>query len=78
MTSKAANRDRPDNLTDPDPGAHGRFDARARRDVVAANPRWLKLGLAGALGIVAGTMLFATRAEGETRGRTEGRRRGPR
>jgi NAD(P)-dependent dehydrogenase (short-subunit alcohol dehydrogenase family) len=80
MTSKAADRNRPDNLydaVDTDPGAHGRFDARAHDRVVAANPRWLKLGLAGALGIMAGTMLFATRAEGEERGRIEARRRRP-
>ena len=29
-----------------------------------AEPRWLKLGIAAALGVVAGTMLFATEAQG--------------
>ncbi|GJE11460.1 MULTISPECIES: hypothetical protein [Methylobacterium] len=30
----------------------------------AAGPRWLRLGLAAALGLVAGSMLFATEAQG--------------
>lgn len=67
MTNQQANRQRPDNLYEPvdtDPGAHGRFDDRAVSHVTAADPRWLKLGLAAILGTVAGTMLFATRAEG--------------
>lgn len=67
MTSQAANRQRADNLYEPvdtDPGAHGRFDDRSVGHVTAADPRWLKLGLAAILGTVAGTMLFATRAEG--------------
>lgn len=74
MTDMRADRDRPDNLYEPvdtDPGAHGRFDARSRDTVVAASPRWLKLGLAAALGAVAGATLFAT----EAHGRSEGRRR---
>ena len=33
----------------------------------AASPSWVRLGLVGALGFVAGTMLFATPAEGEAR-----------
>ncbi|SEO73953.1 NADP-dependent 3-hydroxy acid dehydrogenase YdfG [Methylobacterium sp. UNC300MFChir4.1] len=53
MTSQAALEGRPDNLdrpVDTDPGAHGRFDGRALPSVPAADPRWLKLGLAAALG----------------------------
>lgn len=77
MTQKAASRQRADNLYEPvdtDPGAHGRFDDRAARHVAAADPRWLKLGLAALLGTVAGTMLFATRAEGATAERKRLRR----
>src|SRR6478735_8602928 len=77
MTSVQAKRNRPDNLYDPvdtDPGAHGRFDARATGQVTAADPRWLKLGLAAALGLVAGTMLFATEAHGREAGRQARRR----
>ncbi|MGU3666327.1 SDR family oxidoreductase [Methylobacterium sp. A49B] len=77
MTSMQAQKNRPDNLYDPvdtDPGAHGRFDGRATGHVAAADPRWLKLGLAAALGVVAGTMLFATEAHGQTDGRRRGRR----
>lgn len=54
MTSQAAMENRPDNLYDPvdtDPGAHGRFDDRAVSTVPAVNPRWLKLGIATALGV---------------------------
>ncbi|MCJ2080313.1 SDR family oxidoreductase [Methylobacterium sp. J-090] len=53
MTSQAAMAGRPDNLYDPvdtDPGAHGRFDRRAVSTVPAADPRWLKLGIAAAIG----------------------------
>ena len=74
MTSVRANKDRADNLYEPvdtDPGAHGRFDARAVGHVTAADPKWLKLGLAAALGLVAGATLFATEAQG----RDEARRR---
>ncbi|MBE7201144.1 MAG: short-chain dehydrogenase, partial [Parafilimonas terrae] len=77
MTSVQAQKNRPDNLYDPvdtDPGAHGRFDARATGQVVAADPRWLKLGLAAALGVVAGTMLFATEAQGRIEERRRDRR----
>ena len=76
MTSVRANRNRADNLYDPvdtDPGAHGRFDARAVSHVTAADPKWLKLGLAAALGLVAGATLFATDAQG----RHDARRRLP-
>lgn len=55
MTSQAAIEGRPDNLYDPvdtDPGAHGRFDDRSLTSVPAADPRWLKLGIAAALGTV--------------------------
>ncbi|GJD76968.1 SDR family oxidoreductase [Methylobacterium gregans] len=74
MTDMRAARNRPDNLYEPvdtDPGAHGRFDSRSREAVPAASPRWLKLGLAAALGAVAGATLFAT----EAHGRSEARRR---
>lgn len=51
-----ASRDRPD--------PHNRSDAPAG----AAPPSsWLKLGLAGAIGFVAGAMLFPTPAEGDSR-----------
>ncbi|UMY15639.1 SDR family oxidoreductase [Methylobacterium organophilum] len=67
MTSEEAMKQRPDNLYEPvdtDPGAHGRFDDRSANRVAAADPRWLKLGLAAVLGLVGGATLFATRAEG--------------
>lgn len=67
MTSVQASKNRPDNLYDPvdtDPGAHGRFDRRSRSHVTAADPKWLKFGIAAALGVAAGTMLFATEAHG--------------
>ncbi len=66
MTSQAAMEGRPDNLYNPvdtDPGAHGRFDDRALSTVPAADPRWLKLGIAAALGAAAGGALWLTRAE---------------
>ncbi len=72
MTDVKAAKSRPDNLYDPvdrDPGAHGRFDSRSRSHVAAADPRWLKLGLAAALGLAAGTMLFATEAHGRDQAR---------
>jgi len=50
-------RDRPDNLFEPvpgDAGAHGRFDAQARRAVTGFNPAWLRVGAAlTLLGVVA-------------------------
>ncbi|MDP4023518.1 SDR family oxidoreductase [Methylobacterium sp. NEAU 140] len=79
MTDVQAQKNRPDNLYEPvdtDPGAHGRFDRRARPSVAAADPRWLKFGIAAALGVVAGTMLFATEAQGRAEGRSEGRSEG--
>ncbi|MCI9879186.1 MULTISPECIES: hypothetical protein [Methylobacterium] len=45
---------------------------RQRRDAAPA-PRWLRLGIAGLLGAVAGAVLFPTRAEGEPPAR-DGRR----
>jgi len=79
LTSERADRNRPDNLYEPvdtDPGAHGRFDDRAVDHVVAADPRWLKLGLAAVLGVVAGATLFATEARGRAAGRRGDRRSG--
>ena len=72
MTSQAALEGRPDNLYDPvdtDPGAHGRFDDRAVDTVAAADPKLLKIGLAGAFGLVAATALFASSAQGRAEGR---------
>ncbi|CAM2884700.1 hypothetical protein JHFBIEKO_2524 [Methylobacterium mesophilicum] len=65
MTSQAAIEGRPDNLYDPvdtDPGAHGRFDDRSLTSVPAADPRWLKLGIAAALGTVLVGALTVARA----------------
>ncbi|WP_267422597.1 SDR family oxidoreductase [Methylobacterium sp. GC_Met_2] len=63
MTNQAALEGRPDNLygpVDTDPGAHGRFDDRALTTVPAADPRWLKLGIAAALGAaLLGTLSIA-------------------
>jgi len=78
ITSVKTQTNCPDNLYDPvdtDPGAHGRLDAHATSPVAAADPRWLKLGIAAALGVVAGTMLFATEAHGRSEGRTAARNR---
>ena len=74
MTSQRANRDRPNNLYEPvdtDPGAHGRFDDRAIDHVMAADPKWLKLGIAAALGLAAATVLVAA----DKWGRDEARKR---
>jgi NAD(P)-dependent dehydrogenase (short-subunit alcohol dehydrogenase family) len=52
MTSEAAQPGRPDNLFKPvpsDPGAHGRFDSCARREVTAYDPMHLRAGIACAL-----------------------------
>ncbi|MCJ2046558.1 hypothetical protein MKK58_18745 [Methylobacterium sp. J-078] len=49
---------------------------RGRRTAVAAPPRWLRLGLAGVLGAVAGAVLFPTRAEGAPPDRAGKRRPG--
>ncbi len=71
MTSQAALKNRPDNLYDPvdtDPGAHGRFDRRAIPTVPAADPRWLKLAIAAALGtLVVGTVAAARTVDGPRR-----------
>lgn len=80
MTSVQANKNRPDNLYEPvdtDPGAHGRFDSRSRSQVTAADPKWLKVGIAAALGLAAGTMLFATEAHGRDEEKRRLRRRAP-
>ncbi|ACA16546.1 short-chain dehydrogenase/reductase SDR [Methylobacterium sp. 4-46] len=64
MTPEPADPHRPDNLfgpVDTDPGAHGRFDGRARASVVAAAPSTLKAGLALGLGLLAGGALLAAR-----------------
>ena len=64
MTDQPAVGGRPDNLYDPvdtDPGAHGRFDDRSRPGVAAADPRWLKLGIAAALGVAAGSAVLLGR-----------------
>ena len=61
MTSELAEPDRPDNLFEPvptDPGAHGRFDPIAHRDVTAFDPVRLRAEiacvlLAGFAGLVA-------------------------
>ena len=78
MTSQRANRERPDNLYEPvdtDPGAHGRFDDRAVGHVAAADPKWLKLGIAGLLGLAAGAALLAAEAEGRSDRRADRTRR---
>lgn len=54
-----------------DPGAHAHFDIHAVGYAPAADPRWLRLGIAAALGVVVGTMLFATAAHGRSAGRTD-------
>ena len=41
--------------------------------VTAADPKWLKLGLAAALGLVAGATLFATEAQGRDEARRPAR-----
>ncbi|POR44665.1 hypothetical protein CRT23_01540 [Methylobacterium sp. V23] len=68
MTQQAIDRARPE--------SSGR-DLRTRPRTDAGSPRWLRLALTGALGIVAGAMLFPTRAEGAPRGRGEPRRPRP-
>ena len=58
--------------------ARDRLEVPAARRVAAADPRWLKLGIAAALGVLAGAMLFATEAQGRQAGREAGRRIGRR
>lgn len=68
---------RPDALHEPadtDPRARGRSDFRAVGPVAAPASRWLRFGIAAALGLVAGTTLFATEAQGRDEGRREGSR----
>ncbi|WP_342148180.1 SDR family oxidoreductase [Methylorubrum sp. SB2] len=70
MTSQAVRANRQDNLYEPvdtDPGAHGRFDDRALPSVSAADPRWLRLGLAAALGTVAVGAFAVARASRPSR-----------
>jgi hypothetical protein len=58
MTAEPAIAGTSDNLFEPlsgDAGAHGRFDDRARRDVIGFKPVWLRIGMAcGLLGVMAG------------------------
>ena len=78
MTSKAASKNRPDNLYEPvdtDPGAHGRFDDRASEHVTAADPRWLKLGIVAGLGSLAACTLLAARSGGKDRPKLQPRNR---
>ncbi|KQO69983.1 MULTISPECIES: hypothetical protein [unclassified Methylobacterium] len=75
MTQQAIDRARPES-SGRDFRARPGPDAQTHRDA-PTTPRWLKLGLAGALGIVAGAMLFPTRAEGAPPGRGGTRRPGP-
>lgn len=66
MTSRAAIRGRADNLDEPvdtDPGAHGRFDARASDRVVAVDPVWFRAGAVVALGALAGAAFAAGGSE---------------
>jgi hypothetical protein len=70
MTSRTALRVQPDTRA-----ASAEVDRPAPvREPATAESRWLRLGLAGLLGVAAGTMLFPTRAQG----RTETRRQPPR
>ncbi|RAI42851.1 SDR family oxidoreductase [Rhodoplanes roseus] len=58
ITSEARPKDQPDNLLEPppgDPGARGRFTARAQSRCVSFDPAWLRGGaLLGLLGALAG------------------------
>jgi NAD(P)-dependent dehydrogenase (short-subunit alcohol dehydrogenase family) len=58
MTAEPVTPGTCDNLFEPlsgDAGAHGRFDDRARPDVIGFNPVWLRIGMACALlGAIAG------------------------
>lgn len=68
MTHDAIHRERSETLL---------ADARTQPEMTQ---RWLKLGIAGILGVVAGAILFPKRAEGEPIGQigTRGRSRGGR
>jgi NAD(P)-dependent dehydrogenase (short-subunit alcohol dehydrogenase family) len=63
MTGEPAAPDRRDNLFEPvtsDPGAHGRFDRSAQRDVMAFDPARLRAAIAlGMIAGVAGLVAFA-------------------
>lgn len=66
---------RPDALHEPadtDPRARGRVDSHAVDPVAAPASRWLRFGIAAALGAVAGTTLFATEAQGRDEERRAG------
>lgn len=55
MTQEPEPPDRPDNLMTPwpgDQGAHGRFDARARRHAAAIDPGWLRATAGLAIGLL--------------------------
>jgi NAD(P)-dependent dehydrogenase (short-subunit alcohol dehydrogenase family) len=63
MTSEPAVPGRPDNLFEPvqgDPGAHGRFDGLARREVTGYDPARLRAGLAFAMVAAAAGVLIVT------------------
>jgi NAD(P)-dependent dehydrogenase (short-subunit alcohol dehydrogenase family) len=68
MDIQPARRWKTDNLFTPvggDPGAHGRFDAEARKRVAGFNPRWLRAGAAGAvLALLAGGVALGRRTDG--------------
>jgi NAD(P)-dependent dehydrogenase (short-subunit alcohol dehydrogenase family) len=68
MDTQPARRRGADNLFAPvnrDPGAHGRFDAEARRRVAGFDPRWLRAGAAGVgLALLAGGVALGRGTKG--------------
>ncbi|MHB8813729.1 MAG: SDR family oxidoreductase [Steroidobacteraceae bacterium] len=62
LAAEPARSGRPDNLFEPvsgDPGAHGRFGARARHTVIGFDPTWLRVGAAlMLLGVFAGATVL--------------------
>ncbi len=68
MDIQPARRWKADNLFAPvgrDPGAHGRFDAEARKRVAGFDPRWLRVGAAGiGLALLAGSVALGRRIGG--------------
>jgi hypothetical protein len=66
LASEPRNEGKPDNLFTPpagDPGAHGRFDARAVGRVHGFDPGWLRAGvLCAGIGVVAGAFLLGRSA----------------
>ncbi len=60
---------------DTDPGARSGFHRRAAGGMTATDRTWLTLGLAAALGLVAGATLFATEAQGRDAARHRPARR---